>query len=181
MGKNTCSFLAATGANCLYYKQHLTHLCPVPSLKYGPHMTKSIICSFSVITDRISRPSGWRIPTIRDYLYRSYFSGTVPWNHRLRRTQKRVYLFWLMGYFSFKLLENFIFLGFVFCHGIQFLLKCFTWKIPAQLLGHNCYGNRTSAYDLVLPTCWGQEIPNNRISVKWDRKCSMFPTGYFLF
>lgn len=35
-------------------------------------------------------------------------------------------LFRFQGYFNFKLLEKFIFPGFMFCHGMQFFLRYFT-------------------------------------------------------
>lgn len=39
------------------------------------------------------------------------------------------YRYWFQSYLSFKLLENFIFHWFMFCHGIQFFPACFNWKI----------------------------------------------------
>ena len=72
----------------------------------------------------VQSPNHWttrEFPTQDSYPYTTWTAEGAIW--------VPFYLFWFKGYFSFKLLENSIFLRFMFCHGFQFFLMCFTWKI----------------------------------------------------
>ena len=87
-------------------------LVPLPGIEPGPP-----IVGVQSPNHRTTR----EFPTQDSYPYTTWTAEGAIW--------VPFYLFWFKGYFSFKLLENSIFLRFMFRHGFQFFLMCFTWKI----------------------------------------------------